>query len=388
MEGSAGRAVGGRRSAIVGLPAAAATCLVLLVVMAAMAAFEQAEAAPVQSVRRRKATEGEGEGGFGGGSSFDQPATKLQSSGVVRFSNGPAGSLWPAEEVEAEQEGEEGEDGEKKTKKDEAEKRLTVAVQLQRRSGQTLAPYEENDATVAEEEDGEQQKKTTKKREQVAAEEACGPVIPSLETPECHVQADGTGYQLRKYPAGRFWTVATVRNALNYDLALLKGFLACFNYISGHNSRNEVIEMTGPVRIQPLDVKTSSSDVKTSGSDVKTSASFKVAFFVPAKYKSLDDLPLPTDPSVISFEEFTPGVKAVYGPFGGFPDDKVYFKKWDKLKAALDKDGVKYDESTLMFAGYSSPFEFINRKQEVWVDVISSSDELAGPAVDAVEKKD
>eukprot|EP00244_Chara_vulgaris_P005170 TRINITY_DN2059_c0_g3_i1.p1 TRINITY_DN2059_c0_g3~~TRINITY_DN2059_c0_g3_i1.p1 ORF type:complete len:383 (+),score=88.66 TRINITY_DN2059_c0_g3_i1:66-1214(+) len=382
MEGLVGRPMGGRRSVDVALPASA-TCLVLLL---AMAVVGQAEDGLVGLGRRKTTEDGGGRGfgeGSGGGSLFRHPAARLHSSGLVRLSDGPE-SLLPAkkgerEEVEVE-EGEE-EKGEKMNVL-EAKKRLTVAVQLQRGSGHPLSPYVEIKQSVGEKSKTKMNKK--KKQDQVlhrVGKEACGPVIPALETPDCHVEADhGQGYQLRKYPSGRFWTVATVKNALNYDLAVLKGFLACFNYISGHNSRNEVIEMTGPVRIQPLDVKMSTSNVKT--------VAYKIAFFVPAKYKTLEDLPLPTVPSIISFEEFTPGVKAVYGPFGGFPDDKVYLKNREKLKAALDKDGIKYDESTLMFAGYSSPFEFLNRKQEVWVDVISSSDELTGPVADVEEKEE
>lgn len=61
-------------------------------------------------------------------------------------------------------------------------------------------------------------------------------------------------------------------------------------------------------------------------------------------------------------------MKAVIGPFGGFPTDKDYQAKFLELKKALDKDGLKYDDKTVVYAGYSSPFQFRKRKQEVHVN--------------------
>lgn len=64
-------------------------------------------------------------------------------------------------------------------------------------------------------------------------------------------------------------------------------------------------------------------------------------------------------------------MKAVLGPFGGFPTDKDYAAKVVELKKALDRDGLKYDEKSTLFADYSSPLQFRNRKQEVHVNIIS-----------------
>lgn len=64
-------------------------------------------------------------------------------------------------------------------------------------------------------------------------------------------------------------------------------------------------------------------------------------------------------------------MKAVIGPFGGFPSNKDYEEKFAELKQSLANDGLKYDESTVVYAGYSSPFQFRNRKQEVHVNIIN-----------------
>lgn len=73
----------------------------------------------------------------------------------------------------------------------------------------------------------------------------------------------------------------------------------------------------------------------------------------------------------VHFYQSKGAVKAVIGPFGGFPTDKDYQAKSAELKEALDKDGLKYDEKTVSYAGYSSSFQFRNRKQEVHVNIVS-----------------
>lgn len=59
------------------------------------------------------------------------------------------------------------------------------------------------------------------------------------------------------------------------------------------------------------------------------------------------------------------------GPFGGFPTNEDYEAKFRELKQALDEDGLKYDDKTVVYAGYSSPFQFRMRKQEVHVNILA-----------------
>ena len=81
-------------------------------------------------------------------------------------------------------------------------------------------------------------------------------------------------------------------------------------------------------------------------------------------------MPAPQDPKV-RFYQPKGAWKAVSGPFGGFPTDKDYEAKFAELKKALDKDDVKYDETSVLYAGYSSPFQFRDRKQEVHVNIVA-----------------
>lgn len=184
-----------------------------------------------------------------------------------------------------------------------------------------------------------------------ARKQACGPQV-DIETPACQVVETRSKYELRKYTDTEIWAETSVANS-TYEGAAFTGFYRCFNFISGKNSKNMKIEMTGPVHISPA------PDAK----------GYKVAFFVPSRFKTVNDLPTPTDPNVHFYQ---PGgaLKAVIGPFGGFPTDKDYEAKFAELKKALDQDSLKYDESTVIYAGYSSPFQFRGRQQEVHVNIV------------------
>lgn len=179
------------------------------------------------------------------------------------------------------------------------------------------------------------------------AKEQCGPDL-SIETPSCKVVEKWDGYELRLYPEGQIWVQTVVENS-SFSVASGVGFYRCFNFISGKNEKRMEIEMTGPVLIKP----------------VPEASGWSIAFFAPSRF-SLGDLPKPNNP-LVQFVETKETLHAVFGPFGGFPGGSDYEKKWQQLKAKLDKDDVKYDESTVAYAGYSSPFEIFNRKQEVHV---------------------
>ncbi|KAG0571062.1 hypothetical protein KC19_6G208200 [Ceratodon purpureus] len=95
--------------------------------------------------------------------------------------------------------------------------------------------------------------------------EACGPQV-DIETPACQVVESRGKYELRKYMDTEIWAETLVANS-SYEGAAFTGFYRCFNFISGKNSKNMKIEMTGPVHISPA------PDAK----------GYKVAFFVPSR---------------------------------------------------------------------------------------------------------
>jgi len=192
--------------------------------------------------------------------------------------------------------------------------------------------------------------------EETAAEQ-CGPKL-SIETPNCTLVEKHDGYELRSYPAGQIW-VQTVVEGSSFALATTIGFYRCFNFISGQNEKKEEIEMTGPVLIKPV------PDV----------SGYSISFFAPSRFSSPSDLPRPNSP-LVEFVATDETLHAVIGPFDGFPTDSDYRKKWQQLKNSLDDADIKYDEESVVYAGYSSPFEIFNRQQEVHVvvtDVKSSA---------------
>lgn len=94
------------------------------------------------------------------------------------------------------------------------------------------------------------------------------------------------------------------------------------------------------------------------------------------RFMSVEELPVPTDPALY-IKVRNSSTQAVLGPFGGFPDDTEYHNKWLQLKDKVSADGLAYDESTVIYEGYSSPFEFRDRKQEVHVQVFPAGNSLA-----------
>ncbi|EFJ22754.1 hypothetical protein SELMODRAFT_442995 [Selaginella moellendorffii] len=176
--------------------------------------------------------------------------------------------------------------------------------------------------------------------------ESCGPKL-SIETPHCKIEARKNGYELRKYPEGQVWVETLVANS-SYSAAVSVGFYRLFYYISGKNEKGEVIEMTAPVLVHPYEER----------------GGYKVSFYAPSRFKSHKDLPKPMDKNV-KFLVTKEHTYAVSGPFGGFPTEPDYEKRLKALKEALDKDDVEYNGEKVYYAGYSSPFEFVNRKQEV-----------------------
>ena len=88
-------------------------------------------------------------------------------------------------------------------------------------------------------------------------------------------------------------------------------------------------------------------------------------FLVPKKYTK-ETLPKPNNDDI----EFTemPAKKVAAITFNGWAnDDKIKDYK-EKLRAVLDKNEIKYT-AKFYFLGYNAPFELLNRKNEVIVEL-------------------
>lgn len=151
-------------------------------------------------------------------------------------------------------------------------------------------------------------------------------------------------FEVRNYEASLFTSVKLSNKT--YKETSSQGFSILAGYIFGRNNKNEKIAMTSPVAMTIDDATT-------------------MMFLVPKKYTK-ETLPKP-DNADIEFTEM-PAKKVAAITFSGWAnDDKIKDYK-EKLIAALDKDGIKYT-TNFYFLGYNAPFELLNRKNEVIVEL-------------------
>jgi hypothetical protein len=157
-------------------------------------------------------------------------------------------------------------------------------------------------------------------------------------------------FEIRTYEASLFTSVQLPGN--KYKDASSKGFSILGGYIFGGNEKNEKIAMTSPVAMSLGD-------------------SMTMMFLVPKKFKK-ETLPLPNQSQIKFREEPAKTVAAI--TFSGWADDEKIEKYKQKLKSALDAEKITYT-NRFCFLGYNPPFEVINRKNEIIV-------ELEGKALD------
>ena len=150
--------------------------------------------------------------------------------------------------------------------------------------------------------------------------------------------------EIRSYESTLFTAVKL--STKGYKNSSSKGFSILAGYIFGNNERNEKISMTSPVSMSLED-------------------SMTMMFMVPKKLNK-DLLPKPNQ-SGIEFKEEPAKLLAAIS-FSGWADDTKIEKYKQILKAALDAEGIKYSNQFYFF-GYNPPYEVINRKNEVLVEL-------------------
>ena len=93
--------------------------------------------------------------------------------------------------------------------------------------------------------------------------------------------------------------------------------------------------------------------------------SMTMMFMVPKKLKK-EMLPKPNQSHIEFKEEPAKTVAAI--SFSGWANDKKIEKYKQKLKSALDDEGITYT-NRFYFFGYNPPYEVFNRKNEVIVEL-------------------
>jgi len=151
-------------------------------------------------------------------------------------------------------------------------------------------------------------------------------------------------FEIRDYEATLFTSVKL--STKGYENSSSKGFSILAGYIFGGNERKEKISMTSPVLMTLED-------------------SMTMMFMVPKKLNK-DMLPKPNQTGIEFKEEPSKILAAI--SFGGYANDTKIEKHKQELKAALDAEGIKYS-NRFYFFGYNAPYEVLNRKNEVLVEL-------------------
>ncbi len=153
-------------------------------------------------------------------------------------------------------------------------------------------------------------------------------------------------FEIRKYEAALFSSVKL--NKKGYKESSSEGFGILAGYIFGDNETNEKIAMTSPVVMELGDTS-------------------KMRFMVPKSY-TLNNLPTPKNDKIL-FEKQEEKIMAAIR-FDGWADDEKIEKYKSILRAELDKEQLNYIPK-FIFLGYNPPFEVLNRRNEVVVELIN-----------------
>jgi hypothetical protein len=152
-------------------------------------------------------------------------------------------------------------------------------------------------------------------------------------------------FEVRFYPSA---TIASINsNAKTYKDLGSSGFRKLANYIFGGNKDNKNIAMTAPVY---MDINDSQSNM---------------SFVMPNNYNS-KNLPNPNDSS-ISIKE-TESVYVAVIKFSGFTSDSKIKEYTDKLKKQLLEKQISF-YGNFNYLGYNPPFQVINRRNEILVNI-------------------
>jgi effector-binding domain-containing protein len=162
------------------------------------------------------------------------------------------------------------------------------------------------------------------------------------EQPKYYIIKKDGPFEIRDYEG---YTTSSVQSEQLQDRS---GFSVLFRYINGRNESNEKMKMTVPVIKDFQDTCTS------------------MEFVVPEQNRK--DIPKPQDP-IIFFKHYQDHKAAVF-KFKGSARHKTVSNNTAKLRAWIEKNGLK-PEQTFRLAQYHPPFfpGFL-RKNEIIIDLI------------------
>ena len=153
-------------------------------------------------------------------------------------------------------------------------------------------------------------------------------------------------FEIRKYDAALFSSVKL--NKKGYKESSSEGFRILAGYIFGDNAAKEKIAMTSPVVMELGD-------------------SSKMMFMVPKNY-NLKNLPNPKNSKIVFEKEEEKIIAAIR--FDGWADDEKIEKYKTILMNELANEKLNFINK-FSFLGYNPPYEVMNRRNEIVVELIN-----------------
>jgi hypothetical protein len=153
-------------------------------------------------------------------------------------------------------------------------------------------------------------------------------------------------FEIRKYESALFSGVKLASKG--YKESSGTGFRVLAGYIFGDNEKNQKIAMTTPVVMELGDTT-------------------KMLFKVPDGY-TIEQLPQPKN-TKITFEKQEEKIMAAIR-FDGWASDEKIKQYTAILTEALAKEKLEHS-STFSFLGYNPPYELVNRRNEIAVELFN-----------------
>jgi hypothetical protein len=167
-----------------------------------------------------------------------------------------------------------------------------------------------------------------------------------IETPDYKVVKTLGDVEIREYP--KMIVAQTSLPSNSFENSGSNGFRTIAGYIFGGNQGNQKIAMTAPVVMNMGDSAT-------------------MYFVMPKQYEK-EQLPTPNSPSVKIIEE-APKTLAVI-KYGGFSSDNEIKRYCKKLEDTLTQNHIQW-KGGFMYMGYNAPWDVVNRRNEVAVEIIT-----------------
>lgn len=161
-------------------------------------------------------------------------------------------------------------------------------------------------------------------------------------------------FEIRYYPEA---ILASVKMDGTYDNSRNSGFRILAGYIFGGNQENEKIAMTSPVRM--------SSNETTN----------TMSFVLPSKME-FDKLPTPISEKIVLHQ--SKPVYAAVVQYGGYTNNREIEKMKVELIEELQTLNLDFNNN-FEYLGYNAPYDMINRRNEVLVELPNFNPETFSP---------